>query len=142
MKTLHIARGPSTDEGTFGVAQLDNQTWVSLELPDRDNAPNVSRIPAGTYDTDLVYSAKFQRMVFRLEDVPGRSNVEIHPANWAGDVSKGFYSDLHGCITIGVRRGTLQNPNKRVQNAVMASAQAMDRLEAMVGQEELQVVIT
>ena len=142
MKTLHIARGPSTDEGTFGVATLDNSTWVSLELPDRSNKPDISCIPKGTYKTVFIYSPHFNRKVYRLLDVPGRENVEIHPANWAGDTSLGWHSDLKGCITLGLEEVTIPNPKGKVQAAVYKSTVAIDDLEDEVGDDTLEVIIT
>ena len=139
---LKIARGDSTDEGTFGVATLGGKTYVSLELPDRDNAEGVSRIPSGTYKTERIYSAHFNRRVFRLLDVPGRSEIEIHPANWAGDTEKDWHSDLRGCITLGMQRASIQNPEGRMQAAVLKSTIAIDALDAAVGDDALDVEIS
>lgn len=49
-------------------------------------------IPEGTYPTKLAFSGHFQRNTPHL-DVPGRTYIEIHPANWP--------SQLEGCIAIG-----------------------------------------
>ena len=145
MKILRIVRGdnggPVGDEGTFGVATLDNHVWCSLELPWRDYQPNISCIPPGTYQAVKIYSPHFNRMIYRLVDVPGRSEVEIHPANWAGDTSKGWYSDLRGCITLGAHAGSLVNPHGKVQLAVVQSTPCIDTFMAAVGDDTLQVTI-
>ncbi len=67
----------------------------TLELPGRDNAPNVSRIPAGIYVASRRWSQHFGRIVFEVRDVPGRADILIHPANRV--------QELRGCIALGMR---------------------------------------
>ncbi len=108
---LTIHRGPSRDYGTFGTAELDDGTvFDSLELPWRDNLIGKSCILIGTYTAILVDSPHFGYQVYQLQSTPGRSYVEIHPANWAGNVDMGLYSDLLGCIALGHGYGVLQPP--------------------------------
>src|SRR6202142_4773771 len=96
---LTITRSPSRDDGTFGIAVLDDGTsYDSLELPWLNNIPGKSCIQIGTYTALLVDSPHFGFKVYQLQYVPGRSFIEIHPANWGGDTDKGLYSDLMGCI--------------------------------------------
>jgi hypothetical protein len=138
---LIIARGPSSDEGTFGVATLGDQSWTSLELPWRENATNISCIPHGQYKTAKVYSPRFSQLVFLLLNVPGRSEVEMHPANWAGDMAKGYFSNLRGCITLGQERGSIVTPTGREQSAVMRSGAAIRQLMQAVGAGTLTITI-
>jgi hypothetical protein len=56
---------------------------------------DVKRIPVGTYGLRLVDSPHFGRLVPQLVDVPGRTAIEIHPAN--------VPSELEGCIAVGLR---------------------------------------
>ena len=130
MKRLCIYREESTDEGTFGYGAFTDggPSWNFLELPWRDNQPNVSCIPAGIYTAHLIDSPHFQRKVFLLENVPGRSDVEMHPANWGGDTSLGYYSDLRGCCAPGIDRGMLTNPHGAMQAAVLRSSHALDQI--------------
>lgn len=51
-------------------------------------------IPEGTYPIITYYSPHNKREVPLLENVPGRSMIEIHPAN--------HVSELLGCIAPGV----------------------------------------
>ena len=156
MKTLLISRVDGlTDEaeGTFGAAMLldtsgnrvpcldgTTPTWCSLELPWRNNAPGVSRIPAGIYKAVLEYSPHFSRVLFHLLDVPGRSYVEVHAANWAGDVAKGFYSDLEGCISIGMHLAVLTPPRTgHPQKAIAQSGFALDQLMSTVGNDDFRI---
>lgn len=62
----------------------------TLELPWRKNERNTSCVPAGVYDIVLEPSAAFGRDLWELKDVPGRSEVKIHAAN--------FTAQLRGCI--------------------------------------------
>lgn len=64
----------------------------SLERPNLDNKSNISCIPEGLYfcKPDNVGKHKW----FTVEDVPNRSNIEIHGAN--------LVKDLRGCIGLGL----------------------------------------
>lgn len=114
---MRISRVESTDEGTFGVVALKGMSCYSVELPWRDNQRQVSCIPTGKYLCKLVNSPRFGK-VYQVTGVPGRSNILIHPANVAGDVSKGFKTELQGCIALcgrlgwikGQRAGLLSRP--------------------------------
>jgi hypothetical protein len=50
-------------------------------------------IPAGTYQVTLYASPHFERLMPLLNDVPGRSEIEIHWGN--------FPPDSRGCILVG-----------------------------------------
>lgn len=137
---LQIHREPSTDEGTFGKALLlddENQIvgrYESLELPDRGNQHAISRILAGIYKADLYDSPHFRRKVYLLDDVPGRSSVEIHPANWGGDISLGWHSDLRGCMALGRGRAEMTPPDTgRSQKAITSSTAALNELIELAG---------
>jgi hypothetical protein len=142
MARLTIERDPSTDEGTFGVATYGSTSWHSLELPWRDNAPNVSCIPPGVYKAIAEHSPRFGRMIYRLQAVPGRTDVELHPANFGGDRAKGYYSDLEGCLCLGESTGQLARPDGQGdQPAVERSGAALDGLFALTGGAEIEISI-
>jgi hypothetical protein len=133
MKVLYIERGRSTDEGTFGNAVMGDLQWISLELPDRGNCTGISCIPAGHYTAVRKHSDHFGYDVFLLQGVPGRTNVEIHRANFAGDTTKGWHSDLLGCIALGMHQGLMQSPDGKMQQAIYSSRVALDQLMADAG---------
>ena len=152
MKTLLISRSDGSDpnndqdQGTFGSAQLLDDLgyvlgrWVSLELPWRNNAPMVSCILPGVYQATLEYSPHFNRVLFHLQNVPGRSYVEIHMANWAGDKLKGWWSDLDGCIALGLHRGIIAPPKTgKIQNAILQSNIALDQFMELAGPGDIRV---
>ena len=80
--------------GSFGA-------FKTLELPFRDNEPGISRIPARTYLCIISHMNHLNIEAYQLQSVPGRTEVFIHPGNWAGDKIPGWWSDVEGCILIG-----------------------------------------
>ena len=125
-----LLRVRESDEGTFGYAAVGSEVFRSLELPDYDNARNISRIPAGEYDIEYIKTRRpFSGRWFSywLKDVPDRSGILIHAGNWAGDRLKGFKTHSWGCILLGQRVGTLGG-----QKAVLSSRLAINAFnEAM-----------
>lgn len=136
MKVLTLRRREMSDQGTFGVMMLDGKVVHTLELPWKDNKSNISCIPAGEYEIVFVYSPAFKRKLYRLLDVKGRSGILVHSANYAGDRSKGFRSDLLGCIALGNGRSVLNG-----QKAIISSGDAVRRFEKFLGGEKAKLRI-
>lgn len=65
----------------------------TLELEWKNNARNVSCVPAGFYNIELETSNRFNRHLWELKGVPGRSEAKIHVAN--------YYTQIQGCIAVG-----------------------------------------
>ena len=101
-----LTRRNSGDQGTFGMLEIGDNSWFTLELPWRDNQRSVSCIPAGDYECRWVVSRKYGH-VYWLEAVPGRTGILIHAGNLAGDMSLGWLSHSKGCILLGQRQGQL-----------------------------------
>ena len=99
----YLVREESSDHGTLGSLRVGSHEFCSLELPDRNNKPNLSCIPAGVYMATWHYSPHFG-WVYKLTGVPGRSNILLHKGNWAGDVNKGYRTDSEGCILLGNKK--------------------------------------
>jgi hypothetical protein len=127
VKIVTLQRPASTDQGTFGVMSFGKNLIYTTELPWRDNRPQRSCIPAGIYHCNLVRSPRFGR-VYGVQDVPGRSNVLIHSANLAGDIEKGYTTQLQGCIAPAMRLGALRNNVGRMQSAGLVSRPALAML--------------
>lgn len=134
MKHFLQVRTKRGDDGTFGHLVHANFHLVSLELPWRDNLKDLSCIPVGIYNVVPDDTGKHQ--YYRILDVPGRGNIEMHPANWAGDTTKGLLSDLRGCLAVGLRRGKLNN-----QECILDSNIAFERLKLYIGSEDFQLEI-
>lgn len=131
-----LERFETGDQGTFGRMTVEGAPWYSGELPDRGNAPNVSRIPDGTYRCDWTYSPAFKRMMYLVRDVPGRSGIRIHSANLMGDKAKGLKSHLYGCIALAERRGWLEG-----QKAILVSRPACSQFEDALGRQSFELEI-
>lgn len=128
-----LTRGPSTDEGTFGTLALAGGPELrTVELPWRNNATGNSCIPKGTYRCAMAMSPS-KGWVYAVQNVPGRSHILIHIANFAGDTTKGWVSQLEGCIAPAIAVGTLPNPAGHAQRAGLQSGKALDELLAWSG---------
>jgi len=80
--------------GTFGalLIQRDPVCWT-LEPQDRENARNISSIPAQQYICNRVNSPRFGE-TFMIMDVPGRDSILFHPGN--------DEDDTEGCVILGM----------------------------------------
>lgn len=137
MKELILRRLKTSDFGTFGEMLVDGQKFHTGELPWRDNAPNLSSVPAASYVCRWLWSPNFKRKLFHLQDVPGRTVIEIHNGNWCGDSTKGLRTDVDGCILLGLG----QVDDLSGQPAVTASNAALDTFHRMVGTEDFRLTI-
>jgi hypothetical protein len=86
---------------TLGTLKLPNG-WqcATIERPYLDNKVNVSSIPSGKYKV-LPFSGNRHKDVYEVLDVPGRSAILIHVANWSFQVE--------GCIAVGREHIILNN---------------------------------
>lgn len=133
MKTVKmIMRLPSTKFGTFG--RLGD--FFSLELPWKDNQPEISCIPEDTYLCGIVKSPRFGK-VYQIFGVPNRGHVLIHSGNYAGDVSQGLKSHVKGCVVLGLNVGTLDR-----QPAVLMSKTALRRFMESVEYKPFKLEVT
>lgn len=131
-----LERFDYSDQGTFGWIKTDGLILFTGECPWRDNRPNVSCVLPGFYMASFTHSPRFGRMLYLLGRVLGRSGIRIHPANFCGDKSKGYRSQLNGCIALGERLGWLGG-----QKAVLLSQPAVRRFEAAMGRLPFQLEI-
>ena len=141
------------DQGTLSHFVLgDGTSYYALELPARNNQTGISCILPMPGDDDIIYTCKwlysnrFGRNVYHVMGTKDRSDVEIHPGNFAGDRGLDWQSDVRGCIMLGMHSGSLMNnPNKvqvaRIQQAILASDVAMHQFEAKQGGADFQLTI-
>lgn len=101
MRELILQRLLTDDQGTFGAITVGGVLFHTAELPWRDNHPRVSCIPAGSYLCQWHSSPRFGSC-YKLYGTEPRSEILIHPGNYAGDVAKGFKSNVEGCILLGL----------------------------------------
>lgn len=130
MKRVVIQREETGNAGTFGTLTVDALILRTGELPWRDNKPGVSCVPPGVYRVEWEYSDHFDRNLFELKGVPGRSECKLHVANFCGDTALGLKSDINGCIALGRGVGDMQG-----QRALLSSRSAMKLFEQHMGVE-------
>ena len=106
---------------TLGTLTLPNGWECStIERPWLNNKVNISSIPAGTYQVALFSGNKYKN-VYQVLDVPDRTYILIHVANWS--------HQLHGCIAVGGKHCLLNNLDA-VTGSRAAFAELKEELEA------------
>ena len=103
-----------SSEATTGTMLTDEQEFYSIELPWLNNEPDKSCVPVGDYEL-IPYQSPKHGPTWRLHNpalnvyggisfVPegGRTEVEIHSANWC--------RELLGCIAIGLEGQPMLDP--------------------------------
>lgn len=91
MLTLVLNRQNGDSYGTFGDLERADGSIICVTCERSDHGDHPC-IPAGTYRCSMRWSEKHQRRLYGVA-VPGRSDIEIHSANWP--------SQLLGCIALG-----------------------------------------
>lgn len=103
--TLNLDRENSEDDGTYGVLRLpDGTSFMTLELPWKDNARQTSCIPPGSYKARRRQTTKFG-FAFEVLNVPNRTGILIHGGTYAGSKDLGQKANSEGCILLGMGRG-------------------------------------
>lgn len=136
MQRVPLQRIRTGDSGTFGVVAFGGLTFQSGELPERGNDPGLSCIPPGVYMCHVAYSPHFQRDLYHVQDVPGRSDILIHPANYMGDRSKGLKCELLGCIALGSKTVKLDG-----QEAVVESRYSVQRFMELMNDADFELEV-
>lgn len=129
MRQLRLVRVTEDNGATFGVLCInDSPEFVTLEDAWRDNERQISCIPVGRYKLKLHRSPRFG-LVYRVEDVPQRSDILIHAGN--------THKDTHGCILLGMQFGKVGK-----DSAVLASRSALLQFMALMGNApEAQLIV-
>jgi hypothetical protein len=147
MRNVTLTREQGDDsQGTFGSWVSDSGVCVkSLELPWKDDKPGISCIPLGTYNVRWLFSPK-HGWCFHVQDVPGRSYVEIHSCNLAGDTELGYVSQLSGCISVGFSKYLFRAEDgypagNKDQLGVLESHPALTMIQNDLGVADFQLTI-
>ena len=113
---------------TQGLLLVGGKTFYTLELPWRDNKPFVSCIPEGKYPT-YVFAHDRWGDVIGLKNVPGRSEILIHPGN--------YIENTEGCILPGLNAGRAMvlNSRKALREIVRLRDADYITIENLVGAE-------
>ncbi len=109
-----LQRFANTPQGTPG--RLDGR-WYTMERPDLDNAPMLSRIPAGLYECVMSWYHRGEYNTYEITNVRGRTRILFHLGN--------RMTDVNGCVALGMSFGVLGN-----EIAVLQSADAFQQFMA------------
>ena len=112
---LFLKRLDATDHGIFGHMVSDSGNFDCVTLERHDIA-----IPVGTYKVTL-YNSPVHGLTPLLQDVPGRTMIEIHEGNWE------FNSK--GCILVGSCRDNLDKT--MIDNSKATKAKLVALLQGM-----------
>lgn len=125
MEEIKLQRFCYHPNGTLGAIEYDGERFYSIERPWLGNAPNVSCIPTGLYEVGWRESPRFGE-TWHIKDVPDRSHILIHVAN--------FSKDVQGCIGLGtdLMGDTI---------AVSSSKKAVGKFEEMTKGKEWQLLV-
>ena len=130
---LRLDRTSTGPNGTFGTLTGLDFDFCSLELPwvdangDGLGDPQKSCITAGTYECVWQESPRYG-WCYEVTNVPERSRILIHPANWA--------SQLLGCIALGKGRGVLNG-----KPAILQSRAAIKEFHAAMREQPFQLEV-
>lgn len=122
MKTFRIER-KYLPNGTRGKL-YNGQDFIceTIERPKDDK--DFPCIPEGWYIAKRYNSPANKRIVWQLEDVPHRTNIQFHIANWP--------YELKGCIAPGKEEATRATG----EPGVSKSGIAFDEFMALTAEEE------
>lgn len=122
---LTLQRDDSEPHCMLGKLHLPSGCVLhTIERPWKNNERGVSCIPAGRYRVRFTMSKRFHCKLYEVMDVPNRSGIRIHAANWA--------TQLEGCIALGVTRG---------QGLVLQSRIAIQRFHNELAERPFDIVI-
>lgn len=131
MKHLIVYRTSKRDLnqtlGVFNVVDDNGITLFNSKCLERgwaNNRRRVSCIPTGTYDIVLEYSARFDKQLWEIKDVPNRSECKIHASN--------YWNQLNGCIALGVGLSDINNDGYL---DVTSSRNAMNSFHSVMGKD-------
>ena len=118
MKNLVLNR-TYFDDATIGVLSINGQSnpvWHTIEKPYLHNTFEISCIPEGEYNVEPYSSDRFPD-VWEIKDVPNRTHILFHVANWQ--------TQLLGCNAPGLSAGYMIQDGvnrKSVSNSRLAMA--------------------
>ena len=95
MDQVTLIRQDNDDTRSLGALVTKNDVYHTVERPWLDNQKNISCIPTGIYICKRYSSDKYPN-TFEITNVPNRTKILFHVANWAHNVE--------GCIGLGTHK--------------------------------------
>jgi hypothetical protein len=129
MRTVQLFHTLQNDKQSLGTISMPDLGFncKTLELPWKNNEPQVSCIPDNIYLCKWTRSNRLSKLAghdvytYEIMNVPGRSGIRIHSAN--------YFFQLLGCIALG---DALKDINMDQQLDVIHSGKTVARFaEAM-----------
>ncbi len=114
---------------TIFVDGKEKQRLFTLELPWLDNKNNISCIPEGEYNV-IPNNTVSHPNTYRLCDVPKRSGILIHIANYP--------KDIKGCIAVGTEQIDLDDDGLL---DVANSTNAMKNMWNLINENNFKLII-
>lgn len=134
LPTVTITRSKVSKYETIGSLEATMAgarfTCDTLELPWANNLKNISAIPTGIYQVKYTFSPKFLKSTYEIQEVPNRSGIRIHSAN--------YFSDLLGCIALGSGTADINNDG---QLDVINSRNTITAFEAFMKKASFVLII-
>jgi hypothetical protein len=113
---LMVNRDVFTEDSSLGQLFIDDEfecytledkfREVEGELPEVWKVKGETAIPLGRYEVQLLLSPRFGFVTPHLLNVPGFSEIEMHPGNTD--------KDTEGCILVGTQRDADSLSNSRI----------------------------
>jgi hypothetical protein len=129
---LRVIRNTLTGKSTIGSLLIDGaRHCFTLEdcVRDGPKIPGQTAIPEGRYQVVIDFSARFQRLMPHILDVPGFTGIRIHKGNTD--------QDTEGCILLGMHKG-----KDRIWDCESAFHPFFDKLTEALKTEQVFIGIT
>lgn len=131
---LKLTRTHLLPDATLGILDVNGsfECFICEDTvrPPGVKAPGATAIPAGRYEVTITFSARFQRPLPLLLNVPMFEGIRIHPGNTA--------ADTEGCLlpgkTCNIEAGT-------VMSSVAAFNPLFDKIKAALEREKVFIEI-
>jgi hypothetical protein len=132
MREVILIRISDDGKQTMGALTIKGTDFgcKTLERPYVKNKTNISSIPKGTYNCKWTYSPFLSRFAYEVINVPMRSGIRIHPAN--------YVNELKGCIALG---SAYKDINLDGLNDVIHSGDTLRKFEAELKGEDFTLTI-
>ena len=139
MKILVVSRVLSNEKLTLSECYIrDEHTGIILlefygiELPWKNNQRRISCIPANDYVAAAVRRYSNNKYALWVQDVPGRSEIMVHQANYPRDVlgclgpGRGILRDGEDIIGVGPSAPVMRDIEKYVPLGEMIKYKVID----------------
>lgn len=127
---LKLVRTDLTSQSTIGELSVDGkfECYTLEDVVRPVKIKGMTAIPAGSYEVVISHSARFQRLLPLLLNVPNFDGIRIHAGNTA--------ADTEGCLLVG---------QAKASNAISGSRNAFDalfaKLQAAAAREKIFIEI-